>query len=178
MKLERVEKTAATEGTNLEVLETEESGYARLSLDLGGKGVLFQYPQNNNFVFSNKKRADGILFLQRENGWEVLIIELKKTVKMKEWMKIKEQWHGAWLHALALSGVLEVSFIRPPRFLVAYRKDGIDENAPDPILLKSPENAQAFFEWGDGRAVLNEIGEVLFEKAPLDEEGRGSLHIQ
>ena len=77
------------------VRETEESGEAELTLHLARNGVLFQYPHNNNFIFSNKKRADGILFLQRENDWEVMIVELKKTVKAKEWMKIKEQWHGA-----------------------------------------------------------------------------------
>ncbi len=177
MKRERVESTAATEGTKLVVRESEESGEAELTLHLARNGVLFQYPHNNNFIFSNKKRADGILFLQRENDWEVMIVELKKTVKLKEWMKIKEQWHGAWLHALALSGVLEAPFPQPPRFLVAYRKDGIDENAPDPILLKSPEYALAFIEWREGRAALNEIGEVTFEKAPLDETGRGELRI-
>ena len=177
MKRERVESTAATEGTKLVVRESEESGEAELTLHLARNGVLFQYPHNNNFIFSNKKRADGILFLQRENDWDVMIVELKKTVKLKEWMKIKEQWHGAWLHALALSGVLEAPFPQPPRFLVAYRKDGIDENAPDPVLLKSPEYTRAFIEWREGHAALNEIGEVTFEKARLDEAGRGSLHI-
>lgn len=177
MKLERVRRTAATLGRQLVVKEAEEGGEAELTLHLTRDGVLFQYPHNIDFIFSNKKRADGILFVQADKCWELLIVELKRTVRHKEWMKIKEQWHGAWLHALALSGLLEAPFTRTPRFLVAYRKDAIGEDTPDPVLLKSPENALAFKEWTEGSAVLNEIGSTTFEKARLDESGKGEVQI-
>jgi len=180
MKLDRVETDAATKeaaGGKLVVIEREESGEARLTLNLKCEGVLFQYSHNKSFVFSNKKRADGILFFQEESGWKVLIIELKRTVKAKEWSKVKEQWHGAWHHALALSGVLEAAFTRPPRFLLAYRKAGISEDSADPVLLKEPEAALAFIEWNNGLAEIEEIGAIAFEKVPLDENGVSDIVV-
>jgi len=67
MKRERVESTAATEGTQLVVRESEESGEAELTLNIARNGVLFQYPHNNNFIFSNKKaRGRHSLLAERE----------------------------------------------------------------------------------------------------------------
>jgi len=110
MKTERFQKEAWSQGRQLKAIEKANDGFAEMTLNLKTIGVLFQYPPNTSFIFSNLKRADGILFQQEEgNRWGITLIELKKQVKSKEWCKIKQQWHGAWLHAKAIAGVLEIA---------------------------------------------------------------------
>lgn len=177
MKIDRLLPGVAEQGCCLTVAEKEPEGEAKLQINLDREGVLFRYPHDIHFVFANRKRADGILFVSGdEAAWDLCIVELKKTVKPKEWKKIKEQWHGAWLHALALSGVLEAPLSGKITFMAACREDRIAENSPNPVLLKrGGPDLEAYEEWQKGQALLRELGLVAFKKIDLDEEGMGTV---
>lgn len=159
MKIERIAESCYVEGTELYAEEKEETGKARVKIKLPEKGFLFQYDHRIGFVFKHKKRADGILFAKTSEDWNLLIIEIKKTIGSSEWKKIKEQWYGAWLHTKALSGILEISFLEKVRFVVAYEKERIIGGSADPVLLKRqiqekyPKESKKYSEWKDARHI-------------------------
>lgn len=179
MKIDRLSPETYKQGMCLSVVETEEAGQSKLEVLLPQAGVLFQYSSKIHFIFKNKRRADGILFVKSAKRWDLFVIELKKTVKPKEWQKIKEQWHGAWLHAMALSGVLGASLSGNIRFVVAFQNDRIIKESPNPVFLKMSGKTfpQGVVEWGKGKVVLEELGEVAFEKVQLDERGEGIFRV-
>lgn len=179
MKLERFQADCFSQGATLTVKEMAEDGFAELSITLPAAGVLFQYKPNLQFVFRNRKRADGILFYPADSTtWHVLLIELKRTVSSGKWGDIKLQWHGAWLHAQALAAVLGIRLSDQVEVVAGYRDHRMAENMPDPILLKAGGSAwAAHHEWAQGRAELDELGPTRLHRQVLDENGLGVLSI-
>ena len=106
------------------------------------------------------------------------LIELKKQVTFGKWPQIKQQWHGAWLHALAIAGVLEISLTEKVQCVVGYRTEKLGQNNPDPILLKAHSGSQSTLrEWETNSAELHELGQVQFMPVQLDENGYGEVAI-
>jgi hypothetical protein len=175
MKLERLEAEAYTSGRVLEVKETADDGKACLQLSLDRDAVLFQYPQQRSLIFANRKRADGILLERTEQGWQATLIELKRTVRPSSWKKAKAQWAGAWHHALALAGVLEVRLAPEVTFILGYSIDKMGAHLPDPVLLKTDvDTLIAYEEWQRGAVSLDDHGEVPVICVGLDEAGNGA----
>ena len=170
MKIDRISKDYYSIGTELWAEEKEQTGKARIKIKLPDEGILFQY--------DHKKRADGILFVRNSEGYALFILEIKKTVGDTEWRKIKDQWYGAWLHAKAISGILELDFPKNVSFVVAYEKERLVKESSDPILLKvqiqenRPEEGKKYLEWTQSKAELSEIGDVSFKKISL-KDGEG-----
>ena len=173
MKIERLLPDYCWHGTCLTVRETAGDGYAELILQLPMDGVLFQYNPNVQFVFKNRKRADGIVFYPLTDGsWGMLLIELKRTVNIgNKWQDIKSQWHGAWLHGIAIAAVLGIRLAERVEVMVAYRKHNMGSQLPDPILLKQNinESAQAQTEWITGKVNMPELGQIILHRQQLDE---------
>ncbi|SMG13598.1 hypothetical protein [Dethiosulfovibrio salsuginis] len=178
MKIDRISKDYYSIGTELWAEKKEQTGKARIKIKLPYEGILFQYDHKIAFLFDHKKRADGIVFAKNSEGWALFILEIKKTVGDTEWRKIKDQWYGAWLHAKAISGILELDFPKNVSFVVAYEKERIVKESSDPILLKlqtqenHPEESKKYLEWTQSKAELSEIGNVSFKKITLN-DGEG-----
>lgn len=178
MKIDRISKDYYSIGTELWAEEKEQTGKARIKIKLPDEGILFQYDHKIAFLFDHKKRADGIVFAKNSEGWALFILEIKKTVGDTEWRKIKDQWYGAWLHAKAISGILELDFPKNVSFVVAYEKERLVKESSDPILLKvqiqenRPEEGKKYLEWTQSKAELSEIGDVSFKKISL-KDGEG-----
>lgn len=177
MKLKRVRQASYSLGSTLVAKEQNSEGIAELTIDLQQDGVLFQFASKTQYIFSNGKRADGMLFQPEQDGnWSVTLIELKKQVKYKEWENIKLQWHGAWLHALAIAGALEICLSDKVQGVVGYRAEKLGTNSPDPIQSKLNIQAiKAQNEWVERKAILDEIGEISFIPVQLDENGYGQV---
>lgn len=183
MKLDRLQREAFAEGRSLTIIETEETGTAALVLSLPSESILFCYKANTRFVFRNQKRADGILLQPTDSGWQALLVELKRTVRPNSWRTIKLQWIGAWHHALALAGVLEVNLTPKVELMVGYHRAVMGHATTDPILLKmtiDPVVAEdqhdalvAYEEWETGQALLDDLGCLPFFKVALDAAGNG-----
>ncbi len=183
MKLDRLQPEAFAAGSSLTVVETKETGTAALVLSLPSESLLFQYKANATFVFRNQKRADGIVLQPTDSGWQALLVELKRTVRPKSWGIIKLQWVGAWHHALALAGVLEVNLTPKAELMVGYQRAVMGRATTDPILLKMTidpvvakdqhEALVAYEEWETGQARLDDLGCLAFIKVALDDGGNG-----
>jgi hypothetical protein len=177
MKLDRVVSDYFNCGTELIVKETAEDGEAHLTLRFSQEAVLFQYKPNIQFVFANRKRADGIIFLPDGKGkWNLLLIELKRSIGNSTWELIKKQWHGAWLHAIALAGVLEITLTGRVKVMAGYRQAKLGDENADPILLKSGGAAlTANHEWKSGTVPVAELGQVSLHRCQLNEHGLGEF---
>lgn len=177
MKLDRVISEYVRQGVELVVKETAEDGMADLTLKLPRESLLFQYKPNIQFVFSNRKRADGILFLPDGKGkWSLLLVELKRTVGSGNWESIKLQWHGAWMHAIALAAVLEIVLTDQVEVMVGYRQAKLGGENTDPILLKSEgATLTAHREWDLANLELVELGKVVFHRCQLNKHGLGEF---
>jgi len=173
MQIERLLPDYCWQGTSLTVREMAEDGYAELILQLPKDGLLLQYKPNLQYVFKNRKRADGIVFYPVNDGtWGMLLVELKRTVNSgNKWQDIKSQWHGAWLHGIAIAAVLGIKLAGRVEVMVAYRHHHMGAQLPDPILLKQNINdtTQAQTEWVTGQVNLPELGQTILHRQPLDE---------
>jgi hypothetical protein len=172
MQIDRLKPEYCKQGKHLHVYETTDDGYADLLLELPEGSLLLQYKSNLNFIFKNPKRADGIIFFPLETGvWGLLLVELKRSVKSAgKWQDIKQQWHGAWLHGLAIAGVLGIKLADRVEVMVAYRTHHMGSQMPDPILLKlnTQHATEAQAEWQTGEVVLPELGPVKLHRQALD----------
>jgi len=173
MKIDRLFPDYCWQGTSLTVREMAEDGYAELVLQLPKNGLLLQYKPNLQFVFKNRKRADGIVFYPvGDTAWGMLLVELKRTVNSgKKWQDIKLQWHGAWLHGIAIAAVLGIRLAGRVEVMVAYRNHHMGAQLPDPILLKQniDDATQAQTEWATGKVDLPELGQINLHRQQLDE---------
>jgi hypothetical protein len=173
MKVDRLLSAYCWQGTSLTVREMAEDGYAELVLQLPKDGLLLQYKPNLQFVFKNRKRADGIVFFPvNDKAWGVLLVELKRAVNSgNKWQDIKLQWHGAWLHSVAIAAVLGITLAGRVEVMVAYRNHHMAEQLPDPILLKLniADATLAQVEWASGRVNLPELGPTTLHRQQLDE---------
>lgn len=179
MKIERIQADYFSQGASLTVKEMAEDGFAELALLLPQNGLLLQYNSNIQFIFKNRKRADGIVFFPDNKGvWVVLLVELKKTVTPKNWDAIKLQWHGAWLHAIALAAVLDIKLSGQVEVMAGYRQHKMGSNMTDPILLKSGGSVfNADCDWHAAKVQLPEVGHVTLHRCQLDAQGYGSFAL-
>lgn len=179
MKIDRIQPEYYQQGSSLTVKEMVEDGFAELELKLPKDGVLFQYKQQIQFVFQNRKRADGIVFYPDGKGtWAVLLVELKRTVNTGKWESIKLQWHGAWLHSIALAAVLDIKLSGRVDVMAGYREHVMDANMTDPILLKvRGSDFIANSEWRIGIVQLQDVGSVAFHRCQLNEQGLGEFFV-
>jgi hypothetical protein len=181
MKLDRFNRSYFEQGEALAVVENVEDGQACLLLNTYPESLLFQFPANKQYVFKNPKRADGIVFFpDGQDTWGILLVELKRTVSSRTWEDIKLQWHGAWLHALGIAGVLELQLSGRVEVMVGYRHEKLSLDHADAILLKVP-STHAFAqmnEWAARQIELEELGSTPVHTIALDPvSGEGQYHF-
>ena len=123
-------------------LTEKEQGEADLELHLQNPCILFQGLEKKGLhYFKNPKCADYVLFEKRENLWCLHIFELKRTVKVKEWETMKDQFMGALQNALALAGFLDIKIAMDKVYLYSvYRNDKISDAANPSRLHFMPDN--------------------------------------
>lgn len=93
--------------------EINKSGKTELKININNPCILFKKLEEYKLGYFNSfcpNCADYIFFeyCKDYDTWKLHIVELKKTVRIKEWKKIKEQFKGAILNSLALAGYLGV----------------------------------------------------------------------
>ncbi len=122
-----------------------------------------------------KNCADYIIFEETEDGITVHILEMKRTVKEKEWEHIKKQFLGAVLNSYALAGVLETEIDeRRIQFYTCYRRDLINSSVSMRAALANRTIKSGNAEWNSGMVKIEEKGcsvkEFCHHKIQLDEE--------
>lgn len=179
MKAARFQREAFSQGRSVKAIEKANDGFAEMTINMKTEGLLFQYSPNTRFIFSNPKRSDGILFQQEEDDrWSATLIELKRQVKLQAWSEIKQQWHGAWLHAMAIAGAMEIRLSAKVQCVIGYRNERLGLNNPDPVLLKTNADSQrAYREWNARCIELDDVGKVSLTQVQLDENGFGEVAL-
>jgi hypothetical protein len=129
--------------------ENREEGYTKIICKTNKHCLIFHIEKHGLKCLINESCADHIIFERvSDQSWNLHIIECKKSVGDSEWEKIKKQFEGALLNALALMGVL-----------------GIGPASGNPIL-----------EWRYGRVQILSIKNITHRKIQLDQEtGLGNL---
>lgn len=162
------------------ISERNESGRASLECVFEGPALRFKLDGGDNFPgLSTRKCADAVLVL---DPWgtapHIHIIELKRTVKPREWEEIKQQFYGALLRTAALASLcaMELSSVS---CYVAYREEKM---TLDPILAKGQAHVEALREWQRERPL--HLSGIRAERVNLrqirlgSDSGRGHLDLR
>lgn len=177
----------------LHIIEKEQSGFADIALKFENPCIGFKNIEKNSYAYFNHKNvADYLLFERKSDTWYLHIFELKKTVKEKEWLKIKEQFLGGLLNGVCLAGFLGISLDKKNIILyTAYRNDRI-KNTTNPLSLRADINSSIktginakekdtdILDWLNGEVVINTYESFVCRhiKIQLDEAtGKGSYNF-
>jgi hypothetical protein len=162
--------------TGVEIEEKIESGYAKVKINCDNRIVVFKNMEKKRLQnLKCKNCADYIIFEETEDGITVHILEMKRTVKEKEWEHIKKQFLGAVLNSYALAGVLETEIDeRRIQFYTCYRRDLINSSVSMRAALANRTIKSGNAEWNSGMVKIEERGcsvkEFCHHKIQLDEE--------
>lgn len=93
----------------IHLTEKEKQGSASLQIELRYPCILFHgLEKKKPQYFKNQKCSDYVMFEYAKDHWLLHIFELKRSVGISEWKRMKEQFLGALQNALALAGVLHI----------------------------------------------------------------------
>jgi len=162
--------------------ETKAGGEAKVKFILNNSCIAFFHMESNKpKYFKCKNCSDNIVFEKiNDSEWKLHVIELKRTVKLKEWEKIKEQFKGAILNAKALSGVLEIK-IKEIICYTGFRRDCLGKELVDLKTFIGLEASQTpYIEWDSGRVHIDLDSKLVLrhQKIQLDAEtGEAELRV-
>lgn len=169
--------------------ERQKDGAMEVTLNLAHPCIMFRdLDEHCLSYFKSKKTADCIVFERKDlEAWVLHIFKMKKTVKVKEWKKIYEQFKGAFYNALALAGFLGIELaLQETKLYTCYQVDKIKEMFPASRLsfghndLSKDEwmknDSALACEWLSGKVNLSCFESLCFplEKIEVlqDEDGR------
>lgn len=187
-RLELIEpgKYERNENGTVTIREKDKSGEAELLFSSKNEAISMHLEGGSSFSFlCNKKCADGIVFVKAdEDIWDLHIIELKKTISLKHWKKVKEQFEGALIRALAVKGLLNIN-IGKVIFYTAYRRDKLSEKeleqSEDTSLLRhpvgEPMSKPPVEDWQSEYYHVSWYEKGKHLKIQLDEEGKGAYTV-
>lgn len=164
--------------------ENREEGYTKIICKTNKHCLIFHIEKHGLKCLINESCADHIIFERvSDQSWNLHIIECKKSVGDSEWEKIKKQFEGALLNALALMGVLGIEKLEEIKCYTAFRRDKLTvRECTNPALLKTlvggPASGNPILEWRYGRVQILSIKNITHRKIQLDQEtGLGNLML-
>lgn len=170
--------------TEFELEEQIHDGKAKLRCSLDKYCIAFSKVDDNKFPYiKHKKCADVVVFKKiDETKWELKIIEFKRTISVDKWIEIKEQFKGAILNSMALSGLLGIKKVENIEVYSAYRNEKLSlKYINNPILLKQAvgeKPKEKIDDWEEGYIQLDLIDRKLKHyKIKLDEDGNGEVAL-
>lgn len=160
--------------------ETSKDGKALLECNLENYCISFKKLDNKKMPFLREQScADAIIFERlADESWVLHIIEFKRSVDFKEWQKIKKQFCGALLRALAFGGILGISNIKKVKCYTAYCRESFAKTT-NPTLLKTANGLRPIsVDWLTDNIHLEIINQkVEHKKITLDQEGHGKVTL-
>ena len=128
-----------------------------------------------------RKVADGTICQWKEGQFYLHIIELKRTVREKNWLQTKEQFEGALQNAHALCGVIGETAIAQVTLYTGYRHDKVPQSveSANPILNKArvgQRGGGALADWHTEHLMMMGC-RVRHIKVQLDDCGDGEVMI-
>jgi len=145
------------------VEETGSDGEMILYVKATAKCSRVKLQKNDYFaLLCNRKCADGIIWEDLgDQCYRLHIFELKRTIKVKTWNTVKQQFHGAFLRCRMLAGLLGVTIDSRICLYSTFHKDmfASDTSNNTDLLLERPvtDGPLEEYEWyNDSWNYLNE----------------------
>lgn len=134
----------------LHIIETKKDRKADLIINLQNPSILFEKLEDKKLgYFINHCCADNVLLEYKDKKWILHIFELKRSVGITEWDKIKEQFKGALQNAFALSGLLDIQMqMEEIKVYTVYRNDKLNQQT------NSVKQRMEMYEKKDLRTVI------------------------
>ncbi len=172
----------------MQLTEKEEQGAASLKLILQYPCILFCGLEKKKLqYFKNQKCSDYVLFEFAKDHWLLHIFELKRSVGVSEWERIKKQFLGALQNALALAGVLHIEMdLNDVYVYTVYRNDKINHMANTVKARLRMHEPNRFMQketggWNEKELAVDFLGRrsLVHQKIKLDiESGEGSFQLR
>jgi hypothetical protein len=180
LRLTEIEELLIEQSENEFILTEEGEGEAKISVVLSRPSLLLCKIDRWKFSWLKRKKCADYAVLEKHDGYWVLhIFELKKTVDLKEWMRMCEQFAGAYLRAEAVAGFVRVT-ISGVKVYPCYRNDKFGSSS-DTICLRvantDRQQRETISAWNTGKANIGVFAGVPCEivKFRLDGNNSGRL---
>lgn len=169
--------------------ERKQDGHAVVQCSCNRDFLVLPTPEKNvlpyldGSVKGRTKCADVFVFVYEEDGWELHIMEWKRTVNTSTFADGKEQFRlGIW-NARAVAAFLGIE-IKKTYLCVGFRTDAIKRIPPENLIaMRASNNFEAIKiieEWKKGIVPLyTDAVSVNYplRKIALDEDGLGELRL-
>lgn len=124
----------------VEISEKATGGAGTITFNVSLPYLAFRATDNNPPMhwLAASKCADGAFVLFDDEQAHLHIVELKSKLTAKEWKKVKLQFEGMLLNAMAVAGVIELSHFSSVTCYIAYAEDAISvEKNASPVFYKN-----------------------------------------
>ncbi|MCA0977301.1 hypothetical protein LCM19_02880 [Qipengyuania flava] len=158
-----------------DIVEQFADGQAVLTFAVDADALVLRHLDNKPQLkwAIEKKCADAAIIVQREDGIELHVVELKSKLTFREWRKARQQFEGMASNAFAVLGVIEASL--PTRLIchLSYAEDALGPTKTgSTVLLKFPvgssTNMGGLDDWKEGELSVFGRDKVPLRKWPRD----------
>jgi len=154
------------------VEEAKEDGKATIFCEVNNDVIKMKFEGKTSIQYLNRRNvADAVLFeFITPESVKLHIIECTITVKMDTWNdKIKPQFEGALLNALAFMGILGVYHFQDVIFYTVYQNDKLSPDTKNSASLRTGIQAKSLSEWLDGKVSILSREDACHIKCELDD---------
>ena len=164
--------------------ERENDGKAELKLNSKNRLFAISLSHKDKIkIFKHKKVADWIVieFLDKEKV-NLHLFELKRTITINSWQKIKEQLKGAYQHSFLLRGLFEYKIDKIYGYSVYVNDNLTLSNTTNPIHLKNSlgnKKQTSAIDWNSDIINISNL-DIEHRKIKLDlvgDIGKGDCEI-
>ena len=174
-------------GDSVLLNEKSKDGKASIDCTCQEETVVFPTPEKNVLPYLDetikgaRACADKFLFTANEDGWDLHVIELKKTIGTDTFAKSKNQFRMGIYNGRALAGFMGIK-LKEIHLYSAFRSDQIRAISPRNLAAmraqKNWEIQKIIEEWNADRCTLSidlEEKSYMLGKIKLDELGQGEI---
>ena len=174
-------------GDSVRLNEKSKDGKASIECTCQGETLVFPTPERNVLPYLDetikgaRACADKFLFTANEDGWDLHVIELKKTIGTDTFAKSKNQFRMGIYNGRALAGFMGMK-LKEIHLHSAFRSDRIHSISPGNLGAMRAQNnweiQKIIEEWNADQCTLSvdlEERTYTLGKIKLDELGQGEI---
>ena len=174
-------------GDSVRLNEKSKDGKASIECTCQEETLVFPTPERNVLPYLDetikgaRACADKFLFTANEDGWDLHVIELKKTIGTDTFAKSKNQFRMGIYNGRALAGFMGMK-LKEIHLHSAFRSDRIHSISPGNLAAKRAQNnweiQKIIEEWNADQCTLSvdlEERTYTLGKIKLDELGQGEI---
>ena len=174
-------------GDSVRLNEKSKDGKASIECTCQEETLVFPTPERNVLPYLDetikgaRACADKFLFTANEDGWDLHVIELKKTIGTDTFAKSKNQFRMGIYNGRALAGFMGMK-LKEIHLHSAFRSDRIHSISPGNLAAMRAQNnweiQKIIEEWNADQCTLSvdfEERTYTLGKIKLDELGQGEI---